>query len=331
MPDARRRALLLLLTVGAVARAQAPGKVARVGYLGPSAETAPHLVKAFQEGLASLGYVEGRNLVVEYRWTNVGNNMKDEATLVASARELVARNVDVITASIDPAIIAASKVAGNVPIVMLNVSDPVELGLAESLSRPGRNVTGMTRLSPELIGKNLQILLDVLPAAKRVGLLVGAPNGINRAIVRNGQQAAQARGVQLQVVEARSVPELEAAFSALKRGRAEGMLVGNTGDGVFFTQRERIAELALANQLPTVFGNSENAEVGGLIAYSPSATTHYRHAATFVDKILKGTKAGEIPIEQPTKFELVVNLKTAKAMKITVPQWLLLQADRVIE
>ena len=332
----RRNALRAIVASAVVARAfrahaQAPGRIWRVGYLGPSAETAPHLLEAFKEGLAALGYVEGRNLVVEYRWTNAGSGMTDEKTMIANAQDLVARKVDVIAASIDPAILAASKVAGNVPIVMLNVSDPVALGLADSLARPGRNITGLTRISPELIGKNLQVLLEMVPKARTIGLLVYAPTESDRSIIANARQAAQSRGVTLQIVEARDPAELATAFAELKRARADALLVPNAGGGVFFTQRVQIAELALAQRLPSIFGNTENVVAGGLMSYSPSSVENYRRAGGFIDKILRGAKAGEIPIEQPTTFELAINLKTAKALGLVVPQSLLVREPRLIE
>jgi len=330
----RRRALASLLAAGtacAQAFAQPLKKIPRVGYLGPSPDTAPHLVKAFQEGLAGLGYVDGRNIVVEYRWTNAGRDMRDENALLANARELVALNVDVLVASIDPAIVAASKVTSNVPIIMLNCTDPVELGLVASLAHPGGNITGLTRLTPELAGKNLQVLLEVVPRAQRIGLLVGGSNAMNRASVANAREAAQTRAVQLQIVELRSPQALEAVFDELKRGGAQALLASDTGGGLFFTQRNRIAELALAQRLPTMFANTENVEAGGLMSYSPSAVVNYRRAAAFIDKIVRGTKAGDIPVEQPAQFELAVNMKTARALNLVIPQSLLLRADRVIE
>jgi ABC-type uncharacterized transport system substrate-binding protein len=331
----RRGAIVACLALGvAVAAPVAPAqetRVARVGYLGPSADTAPHLLKAFQDGLAAVGYVEGRNLAVEYRWTNAGSGMTSEAELVANARELVARRVEVLAVSIDPAILAARKVQDSVPIVMMNVSDPVELGLVSSLAHPGGNITGLTRLSPELIGKNVEVLLEAIPRARRLGLLVSSSNATGRAIVRNAQEAARSRGIVLHVAGIRSAAELPAVIAKLARERVEGLLVADTGGGVFFTQRARLADLALAQRLPTIFANTENVEAGGLMSYSPSSVANYRRAGAFVDRILRGTRAGDIPIEQPTRFELVVNLKTAHALGVTLPQSLLLRADRMIE
>ena len=208
---------------------------------------------------------------------------------------------------------------------------PVELGLVASLAHPGGSITGLTRLTPELVGKNLQVLLGAVPDAKRIGLLVSAANAMNRLSVKNARQAAQVRGLTLQVVESHTSAEQEAAFATLKRGGAEALLVSDIGGGVFFTQRVQLADLALAQRLPAIFANTENVEAGGLMSYSPSSAENYRRAAGFIDKILRGTKAGDIPVEQPTKFELAVNMKTAKAMKIAIPQSLLLRADRLIE
>jgi len=332
----RRHAMLAICALGSsigTLRAQEqPGKVRRIGYLGPSAETAPHLLKAFREGLAAAGYVEGRNIAIEYRWTNTGTGMTSDSTLLANARELVGAKVEVIVASIDPAIKAAkAAAAGKIPIVMLNASDPVELGLVESLARPGGNITGMTRLSPELIGKNLQVLLEAVPDARQVGLLVSSTNTASRPIVANARQSAQARGVALQVVELPVGSELESAFATLKRGRADALLVADTGGGTFFTQRTHLAELALDHRLPTIFANTENVEAGGLMSYSASSVAHYRRAAAFIDRILRGAKPADIPVEQPATFELAINMKTAKALKLAIPQTLLLRADRLIE
>jgi putative ABC transport system substrate-binding protein len=187
----------------------------------------------------------------------------------------------------------------------------------------------MTRLSSDLVGKNLQILLEVVPGATRVALITSGDR--NRAIVENGRQAARSRGLTLRLVNVGAPGELDAAFAALKREGVQALLVSDTGGGMFFTQRYRLVELALAQRLPAIFGNTEIVEAGGLMSYSPSSVENYRHAAAFIDKILHGAKAGDIPIEQPTTFELVVNARTAKAMDLALPGALLLRADRVIE
>jgi putative ABC transport system substrate-binding protein len=330
----RRETVFAILALGGaiapvVTRAQQSTKVWRIGYLGPPADTAPHLLKAFQDGLRELGYLEGRNIAVEYRWTTNQRVTLDQAALIANARELVALKVDVLAASIDPAIIAAKTVAGNIPIVMMNVSDPIELGLMTSLAHPGGNITGLTRLSPELFGKNLQLLVEMVPGARRIAMLASSSGALTAVIVKNARQAAQARGFAFQVVEVGASTGLEAAFSALKDGRAEALIV--PGDGIFFTRRVQLAELALAQRLPAIFAYTENVEAGGLLSYSPSSAENYRRAAGFIDKILRGMKPGDIPVEQPTKFELAVNRKTAKAIGVVIPQSLLLRADRVID
>jgi len=328
----RRDALRALGAAGvaASASAQSPERRRRIGYLGPAADAAPHLVRAFQDGLRELGYIDGRTIAIDYRWTTrEGGLLVDPAELLRQARELVARPVDVLAASVVPAIAAAQQASESVPIVMMNGSDPVEFGFVASLARPGGNITGMTRLTSELIGKNLQFLAEAVPSARRIGLLLNTSGRLSPAVVRNARQAVRARGLALQVVEVKDGSELEAAFAALKREQAQALLV--TGDGLFFTQRAQLAEFALAQRLPTMFANTENVEAGGLLAYSPSSADNYRRAAVFIDKILRGAKPGDIPVEQPTKFELAVNLKTAAAIGLTIPGALLLRADRVVE
>jgi putative ABC transport system substrate-binding protein len=186
-------------------------------------------------------------------------------------------------------------------------------------------------LSPELIGKNLEVLLEAVPHVRRIGMLVSSTNTMNQSIVANALRAARARGIELQVVEVKASEPLERGFEALKQGRAEALIVTDTGGGIFFTQRAQLADLALAQRLPTIFANTEIVEAGGLMSYSPGSVENYRRAAAFIDKILRGTKPGDIPVEQPTKFELAINIKTAKSLKIVIPQTLLLRADRLIE
>jgi len=315
----RRDALLAMVAAFATgAYAQGP-KVWRIGYLGPSAETAPKLLKAFQDGLAALGYRDGGNTVIEYRWTNAGTAMNDEATLTASARDLVARKVDVLAASIDPAIAAASKATLTVPIVMLNASDPVGLGFVKSLSHPGGNITGLTNQSAELIGKRLQALLEVVPNARRVGMLVSGPSKIKEIAIASARGAATSLGITLDVVESPTADALDAAFDTLKRHGAQALLVADTGGGTFFTQRKRFAELALANRLPSMVANAEIVEAGALMSIAPSAVENYRRAAAFIDKILKGQKPAGMPVEQPLAFDTTINMKTAKALNVVIP------------
>jgi len=241
-----------LVACASLARAQSTAPRWRIGYLGPSAETAPRLLAAFKDGLAAQGLVEGRDLVVEYRWTNAGTRMNDEATLVASAREFVAKKADVIVASIDPAIFAARKGGGTTPIVMLNASDPVGLGFVASLSRPGGNVTGLTNQSSDLVEKKLSVLLEAVPGAKRVAMLVSGPGKLRDDTVGRARAVASSGGIALQVVEATTAAALDDAFAAMKRERAEALLVTDTGGGVFFTERARLSELALVHRFPRI-------------------------------------------------------------------------------
>jgi len=329
----RRRCVLALLALAMAGRPGVPGaqpstRVRRIGYLGPPVDTAPHLLKAFQDGLRDVGYVEGRNVTVDYRWTAQRGALLSDTALLANARELIALKPDVFAASIDVAILAARQVAGTTPIVMMNVSDPVALGLLDDLAHPGGNITGLTRLSSELISKNLELLVETVPGATRLAMLVSPP-GLGSLTVTNARQAAGRRGLPLDFVEVKSARDLDAAFAAIRRGGAEALIV--PGSGVFFAERARIAELALAQRLPAVFAYTENVEAGGLLAYSASSADNYRRAGGFIDKILRGTKPGDIPVEQPTKFELAINLRTARSMGIVFPRSVLLRADRVVE
>jgi len=327
----RRRALAGLLACAACASAKAQTRRWSLGYLGPSAETAPKLLAAFREGLAAYGYEEGRNLVVHYRWTNAGVRMNDAATLAASARELAAAKVDVIVASIDPAIVAARRAAnGTIPVVMLNASDPVGLGFVASLSRPGGNVTGLTNQSADLLGKKLQVLLEVTPAARTIGMLVSGPGALRDEVVARTRALAASRGIGLVVAEATSAAALDGAFAELKRGRADALFVADTGGGVFFTERARLVELARIHRLPAMFSNAEVVEAGGLMAYAPNSIDNYLRAAMYVDRILRGARPGDLPVELPTKFELTINTATAKELGITFPPALLLQVDRAV-
>jgi putative ABC transport system substrate-binding protein len=325
----RRRELLAgLVACATIARAQTPAPRWRIGYLGPSAETAPLLLQAFKDGLAEKGYIEGRNIVVDYRWTNVGTGMNTEATLLASANDLVARKVDVIVASIDPAILAASKATRRVPIVMLNATDPVASGFVESLRHPGGNITGMTNSSSELTAKKLQNLHEAVPHARRIGMMASGPKSTREATVASARAAATVLGLSLDVVDVEGPDAIAGAIAGLKRRGAQALFIVDTGGGIFFTQRDRLAELAIAGGLPLMAGNAENAQAGALLALAPDAVDNYRRAAAFIDNILKGAQPADIPVQQPTKFELTVNEKTAKALGIAFPPALLLRVDR---
>jgi len=281
-------------------------------------------VEAFLEGMHALGYVEGQNFVMEYR-ASAGQSER----LPALAAELVRLKVDVLLAWTTPAALAAKDATTTIPIVMMGVGDPVGSDLVASLARPGGNVTGLASLAPDLVGKQLEFLKDVLPTVSRVAILWNPANPTRALIVREADMAAQRLGVQLHLVEARSPDAFDRAFAAMTSAHAGALLV--LGDGMFFQHRRRLAELAATSHLPTMHNIRPFVEAGGLMAYGPSTLDIRRRAAVYVDKILKGAKPANLPVEQPTKFELIINLKTAKTLGLTIPPSLLLLADEVIQ
>jgi putative ABC transport system substrate-binding protein len=308
-----------ILVAPLAARAQRADKVHRIGYLnlraGPGA-----LDETFVQRLRELGYVEGRNLIIDYRW--VGER---EERLPALAAELVQLKVDVIVTNANAAVDAAKRATSTIPIVMTASNDPVGSGLVASLGHPGGNVTGMTLFSTELAGKRLQLLRELLPRAKRVAVLAGS----NLTLVSAMQTAAPRMGFELIVQVVTKPEELLDAFREFLRLGAQALIVQVTP--VTFDQRDKIAELAAQNRLPAIYDIRIFVDAGGLVSYGPDALEMYRHAAIYVDKILKGAKAGDLPIFQPTKFEFVINLKTAKALDLTIPQAVLRRADEVIQ
>jgi putative ABC transport system substrate-binding protein len=327
-----RRRFLLTSLAGAVAaslvaEAQPAGKVHTIGFLGPP-PSAGGLVQAFQQGLRDLGYVEGQNIRIEYRYTDVALQGRTDL-LPRLAAELVQLKPDVLVVSVTEAALAAKNATSTIPIVMVSVPDPVAAGLVPSLARPGGNVTGLSRQTRDLIGKTLQLLREALPETVRVDLLANPTEPLSSTMVGDAKEAAKLLGVQLKIVEVRAPAELERAFSTMHADGAGALLVVS-GAG-FYLNRAQIVRLALRNRLPSVFQNREFVEAGGLLSYAPSTAANYRRAAVFVDKILKGAKPADLPIEQPTKFELVINLKTAKALGLTIPPSLLARADQVIE
>jgi putative tryptophan/tyrosine transport system substrate-binding protein len=317
---------LSFLVAPLAAHAQPAGKVPRIGYLSPGFATDPmreRFLEAFRQGLWELGYVEGQNIAIESRWTEG----KDDR-LPALAADLVRSKVDVIVATSGPATRAVQLTTRTIPIVMSLVNDPVGSGLVASLARPGGNVTGLTVMSPDLAGKQLQLLKEVVPEVSRVAVLRNPDNPAGTAMLREAEAAAQALGVQLQTLEARNPPEIDSAFAAMTRERAGALLI--LPDGVFLSQRSQIAELAMKRRLPSIRQSSAFPEAGGLMSYGANYLDLERRAATFVDKILKGAKPADLPVEQPTTFELVINLKTAEALGLTIPPSLLFQATEVI-
>jgi putative ABC transport system substrate-binding protein len=304
------------------AEAQRVGRVPRIGFLSPGgAAAAPN--EAFRQGLRELGYVEGQNLIVEYRWGE-----GDAARLPALAAELVRLRVEVLVASSNPAILAARQATGTIPIVFTAGSDPVGTGLVASLAHPGGNVTGLSLVTPELSGKRLQLLRETLPQLARVALLWDAGNVGMADRVRETETAARQLGVTLHVEWVRDLAGLDRGLAALTQARPDAFITTVepfTGD-----HRQRIVAFAAQHRLPAMYEEREFVDAGGLMAYGPSLAANYRRAATYVDKILMGAKPADLPVEQPTKFELVINLKTAKTLGLTIPQSVLLQADEVI-
>jgi ABC-type uncharacterized transport system substrate-binding protein len=328
-----RRAFLGTLTGGLLAaplaaEAQQAAKVPRIGYLALNRAANPHLREAFREGLRDLGYVEGRNLVIEYR----DAEGKPER-LPALAAELVALKVDVIVTGggTRPAL-AAKQATKTIPIVFASAGDPVTDGLVTSLARPGGNVTGSSLLAPELVGKSLELLTQTVPGVRRVAFL-WQPGAMDerteKDMLKRAEVAARALGVRLQLLEARGPADFDRAFSEMTRAHAGALTV--LPSAMFFSERRRLVDLAAKNRLPAGYTQREFVDAGGLMAYGPSLAGLFRHAATYVDKILKGAKPADLPVEQPTKFELVINLKTAKALGLTIPPSLLARADEVIQ
>jgi putative tryptophan/tyrosine transport system substrate-binding protein len=280
---------------------------------------------AFRETLHGLGYVDGRNIALEYRW-----HRGEIDRLPGLAADLVGSNVSVIVTSAPRPTAAAKAATSSIPIVFVSVADPVALGFVASLGRPGGNITGFATFVPGgFTGKALELLREVIPTASRVAVLTNPTNQMHQRGLQDTAAAASALKLRLQILEARTVDDLEIAFNAATRDRADAMQV--YGDPVTFLHRKRIAELALKSRLPTIYLFKPNVEAGGLLSYGPSEPDMLRRAATYVDKILKGARPADLPVEQPTKFELVINLKTAKALGLTIPHTLLLRADQVIE
>jgi len=324
-----RRAFLAvaagLLAAPLAAEAQRPGKVHRIGFLsGSSAAMSKSAVEEFWRGLRELGYVEGENMIIEYRWAE-----GQQSRLPQLAADLARISPDLILAATSQSALAAHNAAPSIPIVMVNVGDPVRLGLAVSLGRPGKNLTGLTSFGPELAAKRLELLREVVPQIRRIAVLYNPGNPMISVSLKETEAAARTLAVQLQFLGIAGPDDVATAFRNVTTGRAEAILV--IADQVFNLLAAQISALALSNRLPTMFSNRHLMDAGGLMAYSPDFFASYRRAATFVDKILKGARPGDLPIEEPTTFELVINLKTAKALGLTIPPSLLLRADQVIE
>jgi putative tryptophan/tyrosine transport system substrate-binding protein len=317
---------LALLVAPLAAEAQQPATIYRIGYLGPGAgSTLPAALDAFRQQLRQLGYVEGQNVALEYRWAADRDDQ-----LPSLAADLVRLKVDVIVVEgHTPAIQAAKQATRTIPIVMGVSGDPVKTGLVESLARPGGNVTGLSLLTPDLAPKRLELLKEAVPTLARVAVLWNATNPVKVLDWHETQAAASALGLQLHSLEVRGPPDFAGAFDAAPRDRADALVV--LPDGLINSHRKQIVDFATARRLPGMYPYREFVDAGGLMSYAPSYVDLFRRAAVYVDRILKGTKPADLPVEQPTKFELVLNMKTAQALGLALPPSILFQADEVIK
>jgi putative ABC transport system substrate-binding protein len=303
--------------------AQPTGKTPRIGWLATSAPG--QFDDAFRQGLRERGYIEGQNTAIE--WRSVKG---DFARLPTAAAELLGLNVDIVVASGTPAALALQRLTTATPIVMVAGADPVQARLVASLARPGANITGLTRITPEMAGKRLELLKEAFPQISRVAVLWhGVMNPSTAALLKESTAAATALGLSVQSLELQSAADLDPAFTAISQQRAGGVLT--VQDGFTNSHRTRIIALVTKSRLPGMYESRDWEDAGGLIAYGPNDSELYRRAAHFVDKILKGAKPANIPVEQPTKFDLVINLKTAKALGLTIPPSVLGRADQVIQ
>ena len=314
----------MLLALCATAAAQQT-KVPRIGYLSVSSLSAmADRIEAFRQGLRELGYVERKNILIEWRY---GEDKPDRISAVTA--ELVSLKVEVIVSGGNSATEAAKKVTNTIPIVMTQASDPVASGFVASLARPSGNITGLSRLSPELSGKRLELLKEIIPKLSRVAVFGTSSSPGNAQELREVELAAGALGVKLQYLDVLTPKDIETAFQTAVKGRADAvlMMVAGASDQ---SHRKEVAELAAKSRLPVTYESARSVDAGGLMSYGVNLLDLDRRAATYVDKILKGAKPGDLPVEQPTKFEFVINLKTAKQIGLTIPQWVLMRADRVI-
>jgi len=316
-------AILAGLSPSCGALAEQPAKLPVVGYLIPTAPLMASVATAFRQGLSDAGYFDGQNVSIENRWAD-----GDYDRLPALAADLVGRKVDVIAAVGGISALAAKNATSTIPIVSV-VGDPVAAGLASSLARPGGNLTGVSIMATKLVPKRLELISELVPQAGVTAVLVNPDNPGTEAMIRDLQEAARRKGLQLHILKASSESEIDAAFATLVHLRAGALLVGN--DPFFFSRREALVAMASRHAVPAIYEWREFPELGGLISYGPSLTGVYRRLGIYVGKILKGAKPADLPVEQPTRFELVVNLKTAKALGLTIPPAILARADEVIE
>jgi ABC-type uncharacterized transport system substrate-binding protein len=315
-----------LLAAPLMAEAQPAGRVYRIGYLGNSSVVLEaDLVEAFRQGLRNLNYVEGRNIVIEYLWAEGRNDLFP--ALVAEAVRLKA---DVILTSGTPATLAAKEGTRTIPIVIAAMGDPISAGVVPSLARPGGNITGLASMTPEIDGRRLELLKELVPGLSRIAVLWNPTNPNNAARVNHIQAAAKTLRLTLEpLVGAADSQDLDKSFATIAAARAEALVIES--DRALLAHRAQIVDFATRRRLPALYPYREFVQAGGLVSYAPSYPAMFRRAATYMDKILKGAKPAELPVEQPTEFELVINMKTAKALGLTIPQSLLLRADQVIE
>src|SRR5262245_21111691 len=324
-----RRVFVLISAAGAArlwpraAESETAVKVRRVGVLMTTTPVAAsHIVVAFANSLRELGYVEGKNVVLEYRWAQGKSELFPKM-----AADLVQQNVDVIVASSQAPALAAKRATTTIPIVMVNTTDPVEVGLVASLARPGGNVTGLSQqLTPEIRAKQLQLLKEALPRASRVAVVHSPSTTVG---LREYEEAGRALQLRIEFVEISGADDLDRAFTRIARDRVDAILV--PGDTLLFTERRRVSLWAREYRLPAIYSTREFTEAGGLMSYSARLTEQFRRAAVYVDKILRGANPATLPVESPNQYELVINLKTAKALGLTIPQTLLLRTDQLIK
>jgi putative ABC transport system substrate-binding protein len=326
----KRRALAAALLLAAlvaplIADAQGTGKIVRIGRLSPlSAETDAPNLDAFRKGLRELGWVEGKSFTIESRFADGKSERLPEL-----AAELVRQRLDLILTGSNPGALAAKKATAIIPIVMVTTGDPVGAGLVTSLARPGGNVTGVTALGQMLNAKRLELIKEAVPSVTRVAVLTNPASTYTAPFLREKEGMARRLGLQLPVLETRDPDSFEKTFAALATERAGALMVQT--DAMFITHRRRIVELAARSRVPAVYGDREFVDVGGLMFYGASLADLYRDAATYADRILKGAKPADLPVEQPTKLELVINLKAAKALGLTIPPSVLGRADHLVD
>jgi len=315
----------MLFAISFPVLAQQPTKLHRIGILlVGSSSFYSAWIDVFRQGLKEFGYIEGKNIGIEYRYAE---GKADRLPLLAA--EVVGLKLDVIVSSSTPSVLALKKATSTIPIVFVATNDPVASGLVTSLARPGGNITGLTILGPELSGKRLELLKEAVPKATRVAFLWNSANPAQGLQWKETQAAAQALGLQLQSLEVRSFNDLDSAFEAALRERAQALIPA--AEPLINTHLKRIVEFATKNRLPAMYGGPEVVEAGGLMSYAPNYDDLFRRAATYVAKIFKGAKPGGLPVEQPTKFEFIVNLKAAKQIGLTIPPNVLARADKVIK